>query len=205
MAEVKGIYAGLVMVESKCIEVANNQMQTDPANKPSNDQWQALIALHRTLLHEHHDFFLASQHPSASPALQRLAAKYAMPARMWRHGIHGFLDLGRHRLPKYLDHMLTLIYTGWPIRLVSDLPACGETLWAVFLESRSLLVWRGLPCQGRDVINRRVMRKRSFTSQLYFGFGFFFFLFGRSQATSDTITGHGTLGLKRQLVPLFGY
>src|SRR5436305_9906371 len=62
-------------------------------NKLSNEQWQALIALHWTLLHEHHDIFLESQHPSASPALHRLAAKYAMPARMWRHGIHNFLEL----------------------------------------------------------------------------------------------------------------
>src|SRR4051812_46843301 len=59
----------------------------------NNEQWQALIALHRTLLHEHHDFFLASQHPSANPALRRLVSKYAMPARMWRHGIHSFLEL----------------------------------------------------------------------------------------------------------------
>ncbi|KAK4170762.1 hypothetical protein QBC36DRAFT_200754, partial [Triangularia setosa] len=35
-----------------------------------NDQWQALVALYRTLLHKHHDFFLASQQPSASPALK---------------------------------------------------------------------------------------------------------------------------------------
>ncbi|KAK3345766.1 hypothetical protein B0H65DRAFT_426693 [Neurospora tetraspora] len=74
VTEVKGIYAGLVMVESKCIEVDNAQnAETDPANKPINhEQWQALIALHRTLLYEHHDFFLASQHPSASPALRRV-------------------------------------------------------------------------------------------------------------------------------------
>lgn len=102
VAEVKGIYAGLVMVEAKCIEVDNKQAslaQSDPAGQPklNNEQWQALIALHRTLLHEHHDFFLASQHPSASPALRRLASKYAMPARMWRHGIHSFLELLRHR------------------------------------------------------------------------------------------------------------
>jgi len=102
VAEVKGIYAGLVMVEAKCIEVDNKQAtlaQADPAGQPklNNEQWQALIALHRTLLHEHHDFFLASQHPSASPALRRLASKYAMPARMWRHGIHSFLELLRHR------------------------------------------------------------------------------------------------------------
>ena len=100
VAEVEGIYAGLVLVESKCIKVDNNQSsQTDATNQLNHDQWQALIALHRTLLHEHYDFFLASQHPSASPALRRLATKYAMPARMWRHGIHSFLKLLRHGLP----------------------------------------------------------------------------------------------------------
>ncbi len=66
VAEVKGIYAGLVMVEAKCVEVDNKQAlaaqdpETGQQPKLSNEQWQALIALHRTLLHEHHDFFLAS-------------------------------------------------------------------------------------------------------------------------------------------------
>lgn len=61
VAEVKGIYAGLVMVETKCIEVDSAQnAQGDSAPKLNNEQWQALIALHRTLLHEHYDFFLAS-------------------------------------------------------------------------------------------------------------------------------------------------
>lgn len=187
VAEVKGIYAGLVMVESKCIEVdssqrAQNEPETRP--KPNNEQWQALIALHRTLLHEHHDFFLASQHPSApslglrglasrhalialqrsllhkhhdfflasqhpsttspklnneqcqaltalyrtllhehhdflsqhpsttSPGLRRLASKYAMPARMWRQGIHSFFDL-LHHSPASLEHMLTFIYLAY--------------------------------------------------------------------------------------------
>ena len=65
--------------------------QSATTNKLTNKQWQALIALHQTLLYEHHDIFLASQHPSSSPALKRLATKYAMPARMWRHGIHSSL------------------------------------------------------------------------------------------------------------------
>jgi polyribonucleotide nucleotidyltransferase len=55
--EVKGIYAGLVMVEKKCVEIDNQQAQnqTDGRQvKLSHEQWQALIALHRTLLHEHH-------------------------------------------------------------------------------------------------------------------------------------------------------
>lgn len=131
VAEVKGIYAGLVMVESKCIEVDNAQnAQTDVVgNKLNNEQWQALIALHRTLLHEHHDFFLASQHPSASPALRRLASKYAMPARMWRHGIHSFLELLRHRLPASLEHMLTFIYLAYSMMalLYETVPAFEET------------------------------------------------------------------------------
>ncbi|KAJ4385105.1 hypothetical protein N0V85_008241 [Neurospora sp. IMI 360204] len=119
------------MVESKCIEVDKAQnAETDPANKPiNNEQWQALIALHRTLLHEQHDFFLASQHPSASPALRRLAAKYAMPARMWRHGIHSFLELLRHRLPGSLEHMLTFIYLAYSMMalLYETVPAFEET------------------------------------------------------------------------------
>ncbi|KAI1181227.1 hypothetical protein F4777DRAFT_585149 [Nemania sp. FL0916] len=128
VAEVKGIYTGLMMVESKCIEVDNAQSsQTDVTL--NNEQWQALIALHRTLLHEHHDFFLASQHPSASDALKRLASKYAMPARMWRHGIHSFLELLRHRLPVSLEHMLTFIYLAYSMMalLYETVPAFEDT------------------------------------------------------------------------------
>ncbi|KAI1377316.1 hypothetical protein F4677DRAFT_52454 [Hypoxylon crocopeplum] len=126
ISEVKGIYAGLVMVESKCIEVDNAPRNGARLN---NEQWQALIALHRTLLHEHHDFFLASQHPSASPALRRLASKYAMPARMWRHGIHSFLELLRHRLPDSLEHMLTFIYLAYSMMalLYETVPAFEDT------------------------------------------------------------------------------
>lgn len=134
VAEVKGIYAGLVMVEAKAIEVDNKQAalaQADPGAQPklNNEQWQALIALHRTLLQEHHDFFLASQHPSASPALRRLASKYAMPARMWRHGIHAFLELLRHRLPASLDHMLAFIYLAYSMMalLYETVPAFEDT------------------------------------------------------------------------------
>ncbi|KAK1714592.1 hypothetical protein BDP67DRAFT_400672, partial [Colletotrichum lupini] len=55
------------------------------------------VALHRTLLHEHHDFFLVSQHPSPNAALRRFEGEYAMPARMWRHGIRSFLELYHRR------------------------------------------------------------------------------------------------------------
>jgi hypothetical protein len=87
VAEVKGIYTGLVIVEAKCIEVGNKQTglaQGDSSSQPklNNEQWQALIALYHTLLHKHYNFFLVSRHPSASLALHRLALKYAIPARI---------------------------------------------------------------------------------------------------------------------------
>lgn len=125
--EVKEVYAGLVMVEKKCVEI--DQQQASTTNKLSNEQWQALIALHRTLLHEHHDFFLAIQHPSSSPALRHLATKYAMPARMWNHGIHSFLELLRHRLPDSRDHILAFFYLAYSMMalLMESVPSFEET------------------------------------------------------------------------------
>lgn len=128
VAEVKGIYAGLVMVESKCIEVDNQQSnKTEPVL--NDEQWQALIALHRTLLHEHHDFFLASQHPSASPSLRRLASKYAMPARMWRPSIHSFLELLRHKRPESRDDALSFTYLAYSMMalLYETVPGSADT------------------------------------------------------------------------------
>ncbi|KAF9767962.1 hypothetical protein IL306_014798 [Fusarium sp. DS 682] len=155
VAEVKGIYAGLVMVETKCIEVDNAQSSNTDANlRLNNEQWQALIALHRTLLHEHHDFFLASQHPSASPALQRLASKYAMPARMWRHGIHSFLELLRHRLPASEEHMLTFLYMSYSMMalLYETVPAFEDT----WIECLGDLARYRMAIEDIDIIDREV-------------------------------------------------
>ncbi|KAL7799827.1 hypothetical protein V8C37DRAFT_93763 [Trichoderma ceciliae] len=60
-APVKGIYAGLVMVENKCIEVDKAQiLRNGPRFGLNNNEIQNPVTLHSTLLHEHHDFFLAS-------------------------------------------------------------------------------------------------------------------------------------------------
>jgi hypothetical protein len=139
VTEVKAIYANLFMVEAKCIEVDEKQLQNaqdkDPnKTKLTGEQWQALITLHKTLLHQHHDFFLASQHPSASVALSRLGAKYSMPARMWRHGIHSLLEILRYRLPDSLEHMLVFIHVAYStiILLYETVPAFAKT-WIEFL------------------------------------------------------------------------
>lgn len=125
--EVKSIYAGLVMVERKCIEICAQQSQA--TYKLSNEQWQALVALHRTFLREHHDFFLASQHPTASPMPHRRPTKCAMPAQMWRIGIGSFLELLRHRLPYSQEHTLRFVYLAYQMMglLVDSTPALHKT------------------------------------------------------------------------------
>lgn len=143
--EVKGIYAGLVMVEKKCMEICQNQA----GNKLSNEQWQALIALHRTLLHEHHDFFLASQHPTASRGLRRLPMQYAMPAHMWRHGIRRFLELLRHRMPHSLEYFISFVYLAHEMVHLSmetapewdDWSECLADLDGYRQQSRRLTSW----------------------------------------------------------------
>ena len=106
-------------------------LEKDPSKrtKLTLEQWHALIALHKTLLHEHHDFFLASQHPSANPSLSKLASKYSMPARMWRHGIHAFLEVLRNRLPDSLDHMIAFIYIAYSMMalLYETVPSFQDT------------------------------------------------------------------------------
>lgn len=79
LAKVEDIYARPQLLETKCIEQqALVAQERDPSKqeKLMNEIWQALIALPRTFLHERFDFFLASQHPSASPSLRNLAAEY---------------------------------------------------------------------------------------------------------------------------------
>ena len=127
-AEVKGIYGGLVMVEAKCINIDAAQA-ADPGSSLGPGQWQALIALHRTLLYEHHDFLMATQHPSATPALRGLAQKYSMPARMWRHGIHAFLEVLRHRRPHSQDYMVAFVYLAYQMMalLFETVPFFSDT------------------------------------------------------------------------------
>ncbi len=63
--------------------------------KLNNGSWQALIGLYRSLLDEHHDFFLASQYPPATFAIRRLAMKRAKPAICW------FLQPLVHSAPRF--------------------------------------------------------------------------------------------------------
>ncbi|KAL9590652.1 MAG: hypothetical protein Q9179_007969, partial [Wetmoreana sp. 5 TL-2023] len=187
VVEVKDIYAALVMVEHKCIELDEKQsadaMERDPGKRTNlkDEQWQALIALHKKLLYEHHDFFLASQHPNTSPALKRLAAKYTMPARIWRRGIHPLLEILRHRLPDSLDHMLAFHYAAYSMMaLLYETVTDFEDTWIECLgdlaryrmaiedsSTRDREIWEGV---ARAWYNRAAV-KRPIIGRLYHHLG----------------------------------
>ncbi|KAF4124398.1 hypothetical protein GMORB2_5064 [Geosmithia morbida] len=191
--ELKGIYSTLVVVETKCIEVDAAQTGNIEHN-PSAEQWKALILLHRTLLHEHHDFFLACQHPVGSEALRRLPYKYSIPARMWRHGIHSFLEILRQRLPASYDQMLAFIYIAYGMMslLYETVPAFEDT-WRECLgdlaryrmaieehDLRDREVWTGVarswyslasdkgPSTGRLYHHLAILARPNAVQQLYF-------------------------------------
>lgn len=160
VVEVKGIYAGLVMVESKCVDVDEKQLKAalekdqTRQTKLSNEQWQALIHLHKTLLHEHHDFFLASQHPSASPALSDLAGRYSMPYRMWRNAIYAFLEVLRHRLPESRDHMLAFIYIAYS--MMALLYETVPTFEGIWIECLADLGRYRMAVEADDLLDREI-------------------------------------------------
>jgi hypothetical protein len=134
-SEVKITYKALIRLETECIHVdraqaAQHGSNPSPTPRFASGHWQVLIDLHVALLHKHHDFFLASQHPLASPALRKLAAKYSMPERLWRHGIHPFLELLRYRLPESMDCMLTFLYHAYRMMgLLYEVIPAFENTW----------------------------------------------------------------------------
>ncbi|KAL4870343.1 hypothetical protein BDV12DRAFT_166178 [Aspergillus spectabilis] len=123
--DIRKIYAGLVMVETRCMGYV--KQVSEPQTRMDNVKWEKVIANHRTLLHEHHDFFLASQ--LGGPLLQRLPERYGMPSRLWRHGIHALLELLRSRLPEQKERMLSFIYFAYTMMtlLVESVPKFEDT------------------------------------------------------------------------------
>lgn len=185
-----GIYDALFLLEKKCIEYDNSHIDIEL----SEEQYYALIALHSSLLDAHYDFLLASQHPSASDALRRLAADYGTPTRMWRHGIRDFLELLRSKLKLSLQHMLKFIHIAYGIVevLYVTVPAFEDT-WMEFLgniaryrmaveddDIRDRQIWTGVsrdwyikasdkaPTEGRLYHHLAIIVRPNALQQLYF-------------------------------------
>lgn len=74
VAEVKRVLAAPAMVELKCARIIS--LANDHTDNCSTVQCQALVALHRTLLYEHHDFLAATTYSPATWVSPGLGAKY---------------------------------------------------------------------------------------------------------------------------------
>ncbi len=130
----------------------------------TTEQYGALIDMHDTLACEHHNFFLASQHPTASPAVKGWPAKYAMTAKMWRDSIHDFLEVLRPRLPESREHMIQYLYKSCSkMCLLEDTVPAFHTTWKeckgdlaryLYIQPSSFLL-----LHGRDSVRERCTDK----------------------------------------------
>ncbi|KAF6528258.1 hypothetical protein HZS61_008560 [Fusarium oxysporum f. sp. conglutinans] len=79
------------------------------------EDFAALTALHPTLLQEHHDFFLASQHPSASAATMATQANDKVTWQRWRDISREEYtrDLGENLTTSRLYHHLAILEEPW--------------------------------------------------------------------------------------------
>ncbi|KAL2273111.1 hypothetical protein FJTKL_04922 [Diaporthe vaccinii] len=145
-AEAKGIYAGLVMVEEKCKTL-------DVPSSLKDEQYQALMNLFRVLINEHYDFFSISQHPEASPAFRKLAKKYQMAMRMWRHGIHAWLELLRKRLPESQECTEAAIY--WSYGMIGLLDETVPQFRPIWVETKG-----DIARYGWAILNEGDLRQR---------------------------------------------
>ncbi|PYH95343.1 hypothetical protein BO71DRAFT_206123 [Aspergillus ellipticus CBS 707.79] len=126
--DVRSIYGGIIMVEGRLLE-QDAIMAATPIPAP-HEKYRATSFVHRLLMIEHSDFFLASRHPIASAPIQALAENYAMPARFWRYGIHAHLEVLRNRLPDSLEHMVTFICFAYSmLTLMLETAPTFEDTW----------------------------------------------------------------------------
>ncbi|KAG9500602.1 hypothetical protein J7337_009084 [Fusarium musae] len=86
VSEVKTVYARLVKVEEKCTQIEQNQSKNSERNPDlNNEQWEALQAVHRTLVLEQHELPIAFS--SLSPQLRhfrKIAHDHSLQSRSLR-------------------------------------------------------------------------------------------------------------------------
>lgn len=125
IAEVKGIYADLHVVQMQCAEIDSfqNTMSLADAVHFNQEQWEAMAACLRETLRGHHESFLRSPLPSAKSALVRVLSKHIMPLRLWVDGTYNpFKDMRDDDVPSDLKHMLSLISLSYSMAaLMNDM------------------------------------------------------------------------------------
>lgn len=96
----------------------------ESAHKLTKEQCQTLIALHQTLLSEHHNLVHATQHPKAPPRLRSLPSRFAIHTRLLRRNIYPVLEFLRRQADDAPEGMSAMLETtfGMLNRLVQECP-----------------------------------------------------------------------------------
>ncbi|GAB7345903.1 hypothetical protein MBLNU457_4139t1 [Dothideomycetes sp. NU457] len=155
MSEVLGIYAAIETVERKCIAIDQGQMGHAAKRITLSDHnWQALTAVHRTLLYEHYDFLIASQQPTAPEEVKRMATEKQMPLRLWRFAIHSYLEVLRLHLPESMDFMVNYIMVAYQmLALLFETVPTFEVVWTECLGD---LARYRMAIENKDIRDREV-------------------------------------------------
>ncbi|CVK98802.1 uncharacterized protein FMAN_08430 [Fusarium mangiferae] len=86
LSDVKTVYASLVKVEEACTRIGKAQPRNIESNlDPNLEQWEALQAIHHTLLHQHNELPIASS--TLSPQLRefrKIAYDHSLQSRSLR-------------------------------------------------------------------------------------------------------------------------
>ncbi|KFY00398.1 hypothetical protein O988_03327, partial [Pseudogymnoascus sp. VKM F-3808] len=139
-AEVQRIYIRLLDVEKECKSMHEQaQLGEATAGAPfDKEKYQAALAKHWNLLHEHYNLYLACQQPSATRVVRLEPNRRYMPERLWNHGIYGFLELlGRSRAP--LNDMFAFINNTYSfLSILHDKVPTFQDKWTLGLGS---LAW----------------------------------------------------------------
>ncbi|PYI28802.1 hypothetical protein BP00DRAFT_250831 [Aspergillus indologenus CBS 114.80] len=157
--DIQMIYAGLDMCEKVAIRYDEQFSTMDTV--ASQDQLEKLTQVHLTLVSEQHDFFRACSDPAAGPSVKSLPDAYMMPTRLWRYGIHDYLEMMRHQLPESLEYMLGFIQDVYKTMasMVSEFPAYEET----WLECLGDLSRYRMAAETTDTEDRRLWARIAMT------------------------------------------
>ncbi|KAL7921952.1 hypothetical protein ACQKWADRAFT_293996 [Trichoderma austrokoningii] len=125
IAEVKGLYADLDVVQVQCYQIEMFKHHPMPSAYEDfliQEQWEAMVTCLREILRGHHQSFLRSPLPPANSALVRVLSKHVMPLRLWVHGTYNPFNGAQDEMPPDLKHMLSLISLAYSMAgLMNDI------------------------------------------------------------------------------------
>ncbi|PYH41701.1 uncharacterized protein BP01DRAFT_279189, partial [Aspergillus saccharolyticus JOP 1030-1] len=128
--EALATYSGLDMCEKATMKY-DKEFSTEDVTDDEDlmKKFRVFTNVHLQLLQEHQDLLSLCSNSEAGPKVKSMPDTYMLTIRLWRHGIHDYLEIMRHHLPESLDYMLLFIHHSYSMlaNLLAQAPAYEET------------------------------------------------------------------------------